>query len=194
MKNLLLGTCASGLLLASVGCIDSYTYVDQDLLNGGFLGSGANMQLQNGRLQGDFGPRGGFDGDATLMSGNNDREYQMTTVNVAREQDRVGAGMVILSVVGRTLDDLEPGEHRFVYSESGLDQQIYVNGCSGPDVRSFDYDLPADQGTVSVEQAPDGTRRIDIQAETTRVDPATGQPMVGSVETAEASFVYTPRT
>jgi hypothetical protein len=193
MKNLILGTCVSGLMLASVGCVDSYTYVDQDLLNGGFLGAGSNMQLTNGRLRGDFGPRSGFDGDATFMSGTNDREYQMTTVNVSREQDRLGAGMVILSVVGRTLDELGPGQHRFAYSDSGLDQQIYVNGCSGPGIESFDYDLPADRGTVSIEETPEGLRRVEVITETTRVDPVTGNILAGEVETSETVFHYAPR-
>jgi len=189
MKNLLLGACTAGLCL-SVGCVQDYTYLDPSQ-NIGFSGSsGSNMNLTDGFLVGDFGNRRGFNGEATRLDGTSDRTYQNTSVNVVREQNGVGAGMVILAVSGATLDDLPAGEHRFS-NQGDLSEEIYVNVCGGPDQSSFDYDQPA-SGTITVTDEPSGLRSVNVSTEAPRLDPTTGIEM-GEVETTESSFTFQPQ-
>ena len=195
MKNLLLGaatTALAGFVVTSTGCLQERTYVDP-VGDPGFGGASAsNMSVRDGYLKGDFGVRRGFDGEATNLQGTNDAEYRMTTVNVVREEASRGAGMVILSTSGRTLDELEPGEHAFHYDETGLgDDEIFVNVCGGADASAFDYDSPAANGTLTIEDTPTGLRRVDLHTETPLLDPATGAP-TGTIETSDSSFAYQP--
>jgi hypothetical protein len=195
MKNLLLGAATSalaGFVVTSTGCMQERTYVDPtvDLGFGGLPAS--NMNLRDGYLRGDFGVRRGFDGEATNLQGSNDVDYRMTTVNIVREESARGAGMVILSTSGRTLDQLEPGEHAFRYDETGLGaDEIFVNVCGGADASAFDYDAPATAGTLTIEDTPTGERRVDLHTETPVVDPSTGMP-TGGIESSDSSFSYQP--
>jgi hypothetical protein len=169
------------------------TYLDPGVPGLAFGGTGSSMSLRDGRLRGDFGVRKGFDGSATNLQGTNDPEYRMTTVNVVREEEGRGAGMVILSLSGRTLDELEPGEHSFRYDDTSLagDQEIFANVCGGSGATSFDYDAPASRGTLAVAIADDGTRRVDLHTETPTIDPATGL-QDGGVELSDSSFAWQP--
>ena len=190
MKTLLLGACTVGLLTA--GCLQERTYLDPDQNVGLDSNTSSNMALRDGRLSGDFGARRGFEGEATRLEGSNDPQYGMTVVNVVREQQSVGAGMVILSISGRTLDDYEPGEHRFSYDQTELSNgETYVNVCGGDDDTAFDYDAPADRGTITVEDSPDGVRYVDIHTETQVIDPNTGYT-TDDVEVSDAAFSYQP--
>jgi hypothetical protein len=191
MKKLLLGALTTG-LCGSVGCVQEYDYVDPTQ-NVDLGGGASNMALQDGFLAGDFGTRRGFDGEATRLEGNSDREYRSTSVNVVREQRGLGAGMVILAVSGTTLDEMATGEHRFSYDEASFsDEAIYVNVCGGDSSSSFDYDQPARNGSVTIEEAPNGLRSVDIQTATPVLDPATGIE-TGDVETATTSFTFRPQ-
>ncbi len=181
MKNILLGACTAGLTL-SAGCLQDYNYVDptESVL-------GSNMQLADGYLAGDFGDRTGFDGEATGLEGNIDRQYQNTSVNVVREQRGLGAGMIILHVSGNTLDRLAPGEHTFSRDEALSDQAIYVNVCGGQSASAFDYDQPA-SGTLTIEDSPNGLRTVDIQTEAPRLDVNGNE--TNEVEASTASFTF----
>ncbi len=189
MKTILLGACTVGLL---TGCLQERTYLDPEQ-NIGLTGSSSNMSLRDGQVHGDFGPRRGFDGEATRLEGSNDPQYGMTVVNVVREQENVGAGMVILSISGRTLDNFEPGEHSFRYDQNDLstNSEIFVNVCGGNDDTAFDYDAPAENGTITVEDGTDGQRHVDIHTETPVVDASTGVP-TDDVEISDSSFAYQP--
>ena len=191
MKTLLVGACTVGLL--TTGCLQERTYLDPEQNLGPNSGSSSNMTLRDGRLQGDFGPRRGFDGEATGLEGSNDPQYGMTTVNVVREQEDVGAGMVILSISGRTLDRFEAGEHRFEYDQSDMssNSEIFVNVCGGNDDTAFDYDSPAANGTITVEDNTDGQRYVDIHTETPVIDASTGVP-TDEIELTDSSCSYTP--
>jgi hypothetical protein len=196
MKNLLVvgaNAAVAGLLFTSTGCLQERTYVDPTSdLGFGVASTASNMNLRDGYLRGDFGVRRGFDGEATNLQGSNDTHYRMTTVNIVREEQQRGAGMVILSTSGRTLDELEPGEHAFHYDESGLgDDELFVNVCGGADANAFDYDAPAASGTVTIEDTPTGVRRVDLHTETPVIDPATGAP-TGATETSDSTFAYQP--
>lgn len=191
MKTLLLGACTVGLL---TGCLQERTYLDPEQNLGFNSGSSSNMSLRDGRLSGDFGPRRGFDGEATRLEGSNDPQYGMTVVNVVREQQNVGAGMVILSISGRTLDNFEAGEHTFRYDQNELsatNNEVFVNVCGGNDDSAFDYDAPAESGTITVEDTADGLRQVDIHTETPVLDPATGL-QTDDVEISDSSFSYQP--
>ncbi|MDP2343359.1 MAG: hypothetical protein Q8O67_20545 [Deltaproteobacteria bacterium] len=191
MKTLLLGACTVGLLTS--GCLQERTYLDPEQNLGPNAGTSSNMSLRDGRLAGDFGPRRGFDGEATSLEGTNDPQYGTTTVNVVREQQSVGAGMVILSISNKTLDDFQAGEHRFSYDQNDLSSNstILANVCSGSDMSGFDYDSPAESGTLTIEDTSDGLRHVDIHTETPVIDQATGIP-TDAIELSDASFSYTP--
>lgn len=190
MKHILLGACGAG-ILASIGCVQDFTYVDP-AQNIGFAG-GSNMALRDGFLAGDFGARRGFDGEATRLEGTSDRQYQNTSVNVVREQRGVGAGMVIVAVSGTTLEALSVGEHRFSYDEAELaSEAIYVNVCGGDSASGFDYDQPAQNGTVTIEDAPNGLRTVDVHTEAPRLDPITGVE-TGEMEESDATFTFQPQ-
>lgn len=191
MKNILLGACTAGLCL-SVGCVQEFDYVDPTQ-NVDLGGGGSNMALQDGFLAGDFGTRRGFEGEATRLEGSSDRQYRSTSVNVVREQRGLGAGMVILAVSGTTIDEMAVGEHRFSYDEATYsDEQIYANVCGGDSSSSFDYDQPARNGTLTIEEAPNGLRTVDIQTEAPVLDPVTGIE-TGETETSTASFTFRPQ-
>lgn len=191
MKNILLGASTAGLLAASVGCVQDFTYVDP-AQNVGFSG-GSNMALRDGFLAGDFGARRGFEGEATRLEGTSDRQYQNTSVNVVREQRGVGAGMVIVAISGTTLDALSAGEHRFSYDEAALDAEaIYVNVCSGDSASGFDYDQPAQNGSLTIEDSPNGLRTVDVHTEAPRLDPVTGVE-TGEIEESDATFSFQPQ-
>jgi hypothetical protein len=100
--------------------------------------------------------------------------------------------MVILSTSGRTLDELEPGEHTFRYDEASLDDdEIFVNVCGGADASAFDYDAPAANGTLVIEDLPEGGRAVDLHTETPVLDLSSGEP-TGAVEITDSSFTYQP--
>lgn len=179
------------LTVAVTGCLNERVYVDpnQNVEFGAGSGSApSNLAVQNGRLRGDFGPRRGFDGETTELSGSSDREWNQSTVNVTRTEQTRGTGMVILWTQGVLLEDLEPGAHDFLYDENSLDlPPVSANVCSGADSASIDYDLPAEQVSVVVTQTPEG-RQFDVHTETPVVDMETGERS-GAVETSDSTFV-----
>jgi hypothetical protein len=192
MKTLLMSAATTALVASTVGCLQERTYLDPSANLGFGADPAANMSLRDGFLRGDFGDRRGFDGVATNLNGSNDGEYRMTTVNVVREEAGRGAGMVILSTSGRTIDALEAGEHVFRYDpESLVDDEIFVNVCGGNDASAFDYDAPAANGSLTIVDLPEGGRSVDLHTETPVLNPATGEP-TGAVELTDSSFVYQP--
>jgi hypothetical protein len=177
--------------LLSAGCLQDKTYLDPDQ-NAGFNNTSAStMQLRDGSLRGDFGGRRGFNGEATRLEGSNDPAYGMTVVNVVREQQDTGAAMVILSISGKTLDQYEVGEHAFHYDESSLNtnEQVFANVCSSAGSSdSFDYDAPAQDGTITIEDSPEGLRNVQVHTETPVVD-GSGVP-TGDVEITDSAFSF----
>ena len=186
MQSVLTGMTAMTLLAGlSGGCLQDFDAVAGDSA----LGAGSAVAVADGFLAGDFGGRRGFDGAATHLSASTDVQHASSLVHVMREQRAVGAGMVIISLSGRTLDDLEPGEHAFSYDEATLEiQSIFVNVCSGETGAAFDYDAPVARGSLVVDASADGARTIDLHTETPRVDPVTGKD-TDVVETSDVSFV-----
>lgn len=181
-----------GLSLLAVGCMNEREYMDPAQNLGGLNGSVSNMAVRDGLLRGDFGPRKGFDGEATDMNGSSDYEFKTSNVNVAREENNKGAGMVILWTNGKTLEQLEDGRHDFAYDENSIDQdEITANVCSGAAPGSYDYDQPVDKGHIVVSDNPEGGKQVDVHTETNKLDPVTGA-RTDEVEVADTSFVFVP--
>lgn len=178
-------------IAATAGCMNERVYMDPSQTTG-FGGSQAsNLNLQNGSIRGDFGPRRGFDGAATEMQGSSDLQLRSSTVSVTRSEDVRGTGMIILWTNRLALEELELGAHDFAYDPTSFDTPpVSANVCSGVDSASIDYDRPADQVTVVVSQTPEG-RRYDVHTETALVDPVTGEAGT-DVETSDTSFVVAP--
>ncbi len=174
-------TLVSGL---SAGCLQGLGGGDDDSV----FGSGSPVAIADGFVAGDFGARRGIVGEATRLEASTDEEHSSSLVHVVRDQRGVGTGMVLISLSGRTLADLDVGEHAFSYDEASLEtQSIFVNVCSGDSGAAFDYDVPAARGVLVVEVADDGARTIDVHTETPRVDPATGAD-TETVEISDVSF------
>ena len=174
-------------LPAVVGCMNERVYMDpaQNASFGG--GPQSTISLKNGQIRGDFGPRVGFDGNATEMQGTSDPQWRTSTVTVARSEATRGTGMVILWTNGITLENLDVGTHDYTYDESSLDQApVSMNGCSGGDSSSIDYDRPADHVTATVTQSPEG-RQIQLHTETAKLD-AAGNPTT-DIETSDTTFL-----
>lgn len=179
-------------IAATTGCMYEREYMDPNQ-NASFGGSSqaSNINLQNGSLRGDFGPRRGFDGIATEMQGSSDLNWRTSTVSVTRSEEARGTGMVILWTNGLVLENLELGAHDFAYDPSSIEAPpVSANVCSGMDSASIDYDRPADQVSVVVSQTPQG-RQYDLHTETVLVDSVTGEA-TNEVETSDTTFVVAP--
>jgi hypothetical protein len=187
--KLLLGTLAVATL--AIGCVNQKEYMDP-AQNLGLNGSVSNMAVRDGMLRGDFGPRRGFDGNATEMNGSSDYEFKTSNVNITREENDRGAGMVILWTNGRTLEQLETGRHEFEYDPNSIDQdEVSANVCSGASPGSMDYDQPADRGHIVVSDNPEGGRQVDVHTETFRLNPVTGA-RTDDLEVSDTSFTFVP--
>lgn len=174
--------------LVATGCLQERELVDPTSnLNGGAPGAATNIALENGSLRGDFGPRQGFDGSATELTGASERELNTSTTSITRTENGRGTGMVILWTNGVLLENLEVGAHDFRYDPSALEPSaVSVNVCSGSgDASSIDYDAPAESGSVLVTRTPEG-RVFDVHTETPAID-AMGNA-TGSIDTANATF------
>jgi hypothetical protein len=182
-----------GTAVLSIGCMQQREFMDPTSNLGIENGrSQSNMSMRNGLVRGDFGERRGFDGEATHMDGASDYEFKSSYVNVARQEESRGAGMVIVSTNGKTLEQLEIGRHDFEYNEESLDQDVVlVSVCSGTSVGAIDYDQPADRGHLVVSDNPEGGRRIDVHTETAELDPVTGARL-SQTESSDTSFVFVP--
>lgn len=172
----------------AAGCMNERTYMDPTQ-NASF-GSGGpqnTINLANGHLRGDFGPRTGFDGQATDMQGSSDPEWRTSTVTVTRSEDIRGTGMVIIWTNGITLEALDVGAHDYTYDPTSLDATpVSMNVCSGGDSSSIDYDRPVDHVTATVQETPEG-RSYQLHTITAKLNEL-GEP-TNDVEESDTTFV-----
>lgn len=173
--------------IVATGCLQEKAYVDPDSNTSVPGGAPSDLNLENGTLSGDFGPRAGFAGSATEMTGVSDREFANSTTTVSRTENGRGTGMMILWTSGAVLEDIEPGSYPIAYDPSALEQAtLSANVCSGgSDSSSIDYDAPAEAGNIVVTRTPEG-RVFDVHTETPAMD-AMGNP-TGQIQTADSSF------
>jgi hypothetical protein len=116
------------------------------------------LPISNGRVQGDIGGVTNFDAPTDYVDSWGDEQWASVTLNATDEQGRVG--MIILEVGNMNIMDAPAGTYRASNVDGG--GEIYVTGCSS-DTDSF-YDAPAEDGTIILEDNPDGTRDVEIQA------------------------------
>ena len=68
-------------------------------------------------------------------------------------------------------------------------EPIGRNVCGGADDTAFDYDAPARDGTITIEDSPEGLRSVDVHTETPTIDNNTGAE-TGEVELSDSSFSF----
>lgn len=179
----ILGSLVGTLGLFGSGCVANHSYYEPveegdyeffEDLGGGYMG---NLQLLEGRLAGDIGPVTGVDSEATLLEGFDDGSF--ADVQVIAETER-GVVMSWVEIVGGTDHPaLQPGfSQTFRENDFGFDSRnlhVRVVNCSGDEAYDWDYDQPADEVVVQVEEGPlEETLLVNFTTRTFEVDPFTG--------------------
>jgi hypothetical protein len=141
----------------------------------------------NGHLSGDIGPLSGLDASANLLSAYDDG-YYLSVETVIEIPDR--AVMTLLSV-SNGAEVFRPGLNAtFTLENSSEDElQVTLLGCVGQDVGVYDeYDAPADEVTVAVEQGiEEGEMNVAVQGRWFDRDADTGAALE-SFRTASSTF------
>jgi len=160
----IVGSLATASLLAiSVGCIQSIDYVDQVNTFERFEDEGdfdyeyvdISQQIRDPRLTGRFGPSDTFQNASANASGYDDG----ASSNVVLETSNNGRmGMLIIDTWQASLSTMPAGTYRS--RANSMDNAVNVTVCGS------DYDAPADDATVIIEDAPNGDRIIQVRAET----------------------------
>lgn len=186
----------SAVALALTGCTVERTYApnDGDVASGfdndnrfqqdewqaeednGWQAGYGTLPITSGRVRGDIGAVTNFDASTDYVDSYGDSYYTSITLNATDAQGRVG--MIILDVSNMDLLNVPAGTYN--YSAQNVDgSEIYVTGCSSSD-DSY-YDAPAEEGTIVVQDNPDGTRDVEIDATLPNDQGGTSQ--------AQASFI-----
>jgi hypothetical protein len=151
----LLATSAA--LAVSVGCAQSIDYVDpvnSDFFSRAEGGSDLGQNIRDARLSGQFGPVETFDDAPATSSGYDDG----ASTNLVVETERNGRlGMLIIDSWNGSLLNMPAG--RYTSSSSDMNSDLYVNVCA------TDFDAPASDAEVIIEDRPDGTRVVTVEAE-----------------------------
>lgn len=119
------------------------------------------LPISSGRVRGDIGGVTNFDAPTDYVDSWGDEQWASVTLNATDAQGRIG--MIILDVGNLNIMDGPAGTYRMgAMNVDGTGTEIYVTGCSSD--ASTAYDAPAEDGTVILEDNPDGTRNVEIQA------------------------------
>ena len=166
----------SALLAMSVGCIQSTDYVDQidngDFFAGGDVASDLNFDVRDARLSGRYGPTETFSNADATASGYDDG----SSTNLVLETRRSGQlGMLIIDSWNGSLRSLPAGT--YTSSSTDMESDVYVSVCA------TEYDAPASDAEIIIEDRPDGARVVTVEATTdgeydgvdNRDNPAIGQ-------------------
>ena len=147
---------AAALLPMSVGCLQQVDYIDD--VNTDFFGSSEGYRdlqpnIRDGILSGKYGEGVEFnEAEVTDASGYTDG-YSSNVTLITNRNNRMG--MLIIDTYDSSLLTLPAGTYT---SDSSMDSKVTVFVCS------TDFDAPADDATVTIEDAPDGTRNITVDA------------------------------
>jgi hypothetical protein len=122
-----------------------------------YWSGGSALEVKSAEIEGDLGSITTFGGHATdsnIQTSHWDG-YDQVTVTVVDDE---GAAMNIVEIQGGlNHPDLEPGSRLHfdnnVFPDAD-DLQISVIGCAGPSPGNWDYDRPAEEVDVEVEQDP----------------------------------------
>ncbi len=148
---------SSAALAITVGCAQSIDYVDP--VNTDFFarptdGADLGQNVRDARLSGQFGPVETFDNAPATSSGYDDG----VSTNLVVETERNGQlGMLIIDSWNGSLLTMPAG--RYTSSSTDMNSDLYVNVCS------TDFDAPASDAEVIIEDRPDGTRVVTVNAE-----------------------------
>ena len=138
----------------STGCLQERSYPNTPNVEPAMQVRGDYAAVRgaiDGHIRGDIGPVTGLNHDASEMMAFDDGDYA-SVETVVELQDR--ATMTLLSIVGPTTV-LRAGFRGNFSLESYASDAVNVTmlGCVGQEVDVYDeYDMPADEVTVEVEQ------------------------------------------
>ncbi len=168
---------ASSLLALSVGCLQSTDYVDIADVNDAFLGEEfasdeLGADVQNARLSGRYGPTETFRNAEATASGYDDGSSTNLVLETRRGNQM---GMLIIDSWQGSLRTMPPGRYRS--SSTDMDSDVYVSICG------TEYDAPASDAEIVIEDRPTGERVITVEATTdgeydgvdNRSDPSIGE-------------------
>ena len=147
---------AAALIPMSVGCLQQVDYVDD--VETDFFGQADGYRdlspsIRDGILSGKYGEGVEFnDAEVTDASGYAD-SYSSNITLITNRNGRMG--MLIVDTYESSLLTLPAGTYR---SSSTMDSQVSVFVCSD------EFDAPADDADVVIEDAPDGTRNVTVEA------------------------------
>lgn len=148
----------SALLAVSVGCLQSTDYVDQidtDFFAGDDMGNDLSFDVRDARLSGRYGPTETFSNADANASGYDDG----SSTNLVLETRRGGQlGMLIIDSWNGSLSSLPAGT--YTSSSTDMESDVYVSVCA------TEYDAPASDAEIIIEDRPDGARVISVEAST----------------------------
>ena len=173
MKRVLLSFAACAAL--TTGCLSQRDYApspdefdsfsDDGYVDEGYDDYGAsNINVTNGRVNGDIGAVHNFDSSAQQVDAWYDSSWQSTSITLTANDAGGRMGMFILNVDGVDLRAVHPGTYTYSVQsvDPGLDGgYVTTTGCSSDDA-SY-YDEEGDSGTITVQDTPQG-RQIDVDA------------------------------
>ena len=176
--RMLLGTTLGAVLLATTGCMVDRTYqpepsrgfddfIDNNDLDATVDDTGEDFDandvdaappfvgVRDGLLSGDVGPAVGINQAPDRLAVYDDG-YYLSIESVVQLENR--AAMLMLSASNASDLFVAGTNRRFTFSAYEADgAQVYLLGCTGQDMDVFDeFDTPADEVDVVVEEAPDG--------------------------------------
>ena len=131
-----------------------------------------NIHVTRGHVGGDIGAVRQFDADTDQVDAWYDDAWKSTSITLTANDAAGRMGMVILDVEGVDLRTVPSGA--FPFSAQSVDPTlsgggfVNVTGCSS-DPNSY-YDEPALDGTITIQDAPDGSRDIEISTNLPDVD------------------------
>lgn len=145
---------SSALLAMSVGCLQSVDYVDpvQTDIFANDRGD-LNFDVRDARLSGQYGATETFDNATATASGYDDGSTTNLVLETRRGND---LGMLIIDTWGSSLRTMPAG--RYTSSSTTMDGEVAVSVCA------TDFDAPASDAELVIEDRPDGARVVTVEA------------------------------
>ncbi|HEY1098350.1 MAG TPA: hypothetical protein VGF99_05465 [Myxococcota bacterium] len=150
---------AAAALLPTIGCLQETNYID-DTQTDSFFGGDAvelNDNVRDGIIDGRYGLDNSAVFDEAPVTSTNYYADGYGTESITLISERNGRmGMMIIDTYdGASLRTLPAGTYR---SSSTMASQVSVLVCSN------EFDAPADDANVVIEDQPDGTRTVTVEA------------------------------
>lgn len=144
---------SSALLALSVGCLQSVDYVDP--VQGDFFADRGdlNLDVRDASLSGRFGVTETFQNADAVASGYDDGASTNLVLETRRGNE---LGMLIIDTWGSSLRTMPAG--RYTSSSTSMDGEVAVAVCA------TDFDAPASDAELVIEDRPDGARVVTVEA------------------------------